>query len=123
MIGIMIGGPNFPVRVILKIPSVSILFLLAAAVVHAQSPFAPKVTGPLSHRVVAYRIDAKYEPAQHALDAEETLTYHNLTGQPLDHFPFHLYLNAFQPDSTWVAEARRDGNFRSSRFGGAWDPK
>ena len=94
--------------------------VLAAASAHAQSPFAPKVTGPLSQRVVAYQIDAKYDPAQHAVDATETLTYHNLTGQPLDHFPFHLYLNAFQPDSTWVSEAHRDGSFRSSD---AWDPK
>ena len=82
----------------------------------AQSPFAPKVTGPLSQRVVAYQIDAKYDPAKHTVDATETLTYHNLTGQPLDHFPFHLYLNAFQPKSTWIYEAHRDGNFRTSNF-------
>jgi hypothetical protein len=107
----------------MKIRSACLLFLLATAFAHGQSPFATKVTGPLSQRVVAYQIDAKYDPAQHAVDATETLTYHNLTGQPLDHFPFHLYLNAFQPDSTWVSEAHRDGNFRSSDFGGAWDPK
>jgi Peptidase family M1 domain len=82
----------------------------------AQSPFAPKVKGPLSQRVVAYQIDAKYDPAKHTVDATETLTYHNLTGKPLDRFPFHLYLNAFQPKSTWVHEAHRDGSFRSSRF-------
>ena len=99
------------------------LLFAFVAVAHAQSPFAPKVTGPLSERVVAYQIDAKYDPAQHAVEATETLTYHNLTGQPLDHFPFHLYLNAFQPDSTWVSEAHRDGSFRTSDFGGAWDPK
>ena len=91
--------------------------------VAAQSPFAPKVTGPLSQRVVAYQIDAQYDPATHTVVGTETLTYHNLTGQPLDHFPFHLYLNGFQPDATWVREAHRDGNFRTSTFGGAWDPK
>ena len=48
------------------------------------------------------------------MEATETLTYHNLTGQPLDTFPFHLYLNAFQPKSTWMHEAHRDGNFRTS---------
>ncbi len=62
-----------------------------------QSPFAPRVSGPLSQRVVAYQIDANYDPDKHAVEATETLTYHNLTGQPLDRFPFHLYLNAFQP--------------------------
>ena len=98
--------------------------LLLGVTAVAQSPFAPRVSGPLSQRVVAYRIDAKYDPDKHAVDATETLTYHNLTGQRLDHFPFHLYLNAFQPDSTWVHEAHRDGNFRSSStFDQGWDPK
>src|SRR5215469_10725210 len=120
---IMIGRQNVPLRILLKIRSLCLFFLLAVAIAHAQSPFAPRVSGPLSAPVVAYQIDAKYDPAQHAVDATETLTYHNLTGQPLDHFPFHLYLNAFQPDSTWVSEAHRDGSFRTSDFGGAWDPK
>ncbi len=90
------------------------LAILIGVPAFGQSPFAPKVTGPLSQRVVAYQIDAKYDAPNHAVTATETLTYHNLTGQPLDHFPFHLYLNAFQPKSTWVYEAHRDGNFRSS---------
>ena len=96
---------------------------LTGSVLPAQSPFAPKVTGPLSQRVVAYQIDAKYDPDKHTVEATETLTYHNLTGQRLDHFPFHLYLNGFQPDSTWVHEAHRDGNFRTSRFDSGWDDK
>lgn len=65
---------------------------------------------PLSERVVAYKIDAKYDAVKHTLDASEVLTYHNLTGQPLEHFPFHLYLNAFQPKATWVREARAMGS-------------
>ena len=64
---------------------------------------------PLSQRVVAYTIDAKYDPAKHALDATEVLTYHNLSGQPLDRFPFHLYLNAFQPKATWIRESKAMG--------------
>jgi hypothetical protein len=64
---------------------------------------------PLSQRVVAYEIDARYDATHHAVDASEILTYHNLTGQPLDVFPFHLYLNGFQPKATWVREAKRDG--------------
>ena len=88
----------------------------------AQSPFAPKVTGPLSKRVVAYQIEAKYDPPTHSVEATETLTYHNLTGQSLDTFPFHLYLNAFQPQSTWIHEAHRDGNFRTSSLE-HWKPE
>jgi Peptidase family M1 domain len=76
---------------------------------------------PMSQRIVHYRIDAKYDPPKHAIDATEILTYHNLTGQPLDHFPFHLYQNAFQPNSTWVREAKRDGN-RDTGYD-KWDPK
>src|SRR5581483_2277799 len=52
---------------------------------------------PMSQRVVHYEIEAKYDSATHTADASEVLTYHNVTGQALDHFPFHLYQNAFQP--------------------------
>ena len=64
---------------------------------------------PLSQRVVAYDMDAKYNAKNHTLDATETLTYHNVTGQALDTFPFHLYLNGFQPTSTWIREGKREG--------------
>jgi len=92
----------------------------SAVAMQGQGPFAPKVSGPLSKRVVAYQIDAIYLPEKHLVEATETLTYHNLTGQPLDRFPFHLYLNAFNPKSTWVREAHRDGSFRSIK---EWDEK
>jgi hypothetical protein len=76
---------------------------------------------PLSQRVVHYEIDAKYDAGTHTVDATEVLTYHNLTGQPLDRFPFHLYQNAFQPNATWVRETKvaggRDVSYEK------WDPK
>jgi hypothetical protein len=65
---------------------------------------------PMSQRVVHYEIDAHYDATKHTIEANEVLTYHNLTGQPLDHFPFHLYQNAFQPKSTWVREAKLYGS-------------
>lgn len=65
---------------------------------------------PMSERIVHYEIDAKYDAKTHAVDANEVLTYHNVTGQPLDHFPFHLYQNAFQPKATWVTEAKLMGS-------------
>jgi hypothetical protein len=64
---------------------------------------------PMSQRVVHYEIDAKYDATKHTVDATEVLTYHNLTGQALDHFPFHLYQNAFQPNATWVRETKVEG--------------
>ena len=76
---------------------------------------------PLSERVVHYEIDAKYDASKHTIDADEVLTYHNLTGQPLDRFPFHLYQNAFQPNATQVREAKRDGS-RDTVYD-HWDPK
>ena len=76
---------------------------------------------PMSQRVVHYEIDAKYDAGKHTIDATEVLTYHNLTGQTLDHFPFHLYQNAFQPDATWVREAKLAGS-RDTGYD-SWDPK
>jgi hypothetical protein len=75
-----------------------------------DTTIAVNSSAPLSQRVVHYEINAKYDAAKHIIDATEVLTYHNLTGQPLDHFPFHLYQNAFQPNATWVREAKRDGS-------------
>ena len=55
-----------------------------------------------------YAIDARLDTDKKTLDATETLTYRNLTGQPLTTFPFHLYLNAFRPESTFtVRDPRR----------------
>ena len=65
---------------------------------------------PLSERVVAYQIEANYHPKNHSLDAQETLTWTNYTGQPQDRLPFHLYLNAFQPKSTFIREGYEVGN-------------
>ena len=76
---------------------------------------------PMSERVVHYEIDAKYDATKHTVDATEILTYHNLTGQALDHFPFHLYQNAFQPKATWVREAKLTGS-RDTTYD-HWDPK
>jgi hypothetical protein len=71
-------------------------------------PVATLADKPLSERVVAYQIDARFDAGKRTLDATEVLTYRNLTGQPQDTFPFHLYLNAFQPTSTFMKEVRRD---------------
>ena len=67
---------------------------------------------PMSQRIVHYEIDAKYDAAKHTVNATEVLTYHNLTGQALDHFPFHLYQNAFQPNATFVRDVQADGQPR-----------
>jgi hypothetical protein len=73
---------------------------------------------------VAYVIDARVDVTHMTLDATEVLRYHNFTGQPQDRFPFHLYLNAFQPESTFMQEVRRDiggGRFVFANF--QWEEK
>ena len=69
---------------------------------------------PLSTRVNAYTLDAHIDVNRHTVDATETLVYRNLTGQALTTFPFHLYLNAFQPDSTFTSETHLGGGIRDS---------
>jgi Peptidase family M1 domain len=91
----------------------------SAAHATAESPEANK---PLSTRVVAYEIDAKLDPARHTITASETLTYKNLTGQPQQTFPFHLYMNAFQPESTFMTEVRLYGT-RGAGPDLEWDAK
>jgi hypothetical protein len=65
---------------------------------------------PLSQRVVAYWIDAKLDPSAKTLDATEILEYRNPSDQPVSTIPFHLYLNAFRPQSTFARESHEDGN-------------
>jgi hypothetical protein len=91
------------------------------AATNAASP-AAGAKQPLSARVVAYSIDAKLDPAKHTITASETLTYRNLTGQPQQTFPFHLYLNAFQPQSTFMTEVRLYGT-RGNDPNSSWEPK
>ncbi len=105
----------------------TILVVPAMAQNSASSPAIPDTTSainsstPMSQRVVHYEIEAKYDAKSHTVDATELLTYHNLTGQTLDTFPFHLYLNGFQPNATWIKETKRDGT-RDTSFE-KWDKK
>jgi hypothetical protein len=82
--------------------------LLTASGLWAQSA-AINSAKPLSDRIVAYTIDAKIDVNKKTVDATETLAYRNATGQSQDTFPFHLYLNAFRPESTFSLEAHEGG--------------
>ena len=90
--------------------------LLASAVLQAQTSIATNSSNgqPLSTRVVAYNIDAHLDTDKKSLDATETLTYKNLTGQTLAAIPFHLYLNAFRPESTFTSETHFGGGVRDA---------
>ena len=94
------------------------LLALSFYLANAQSIATNSPGGqPLSKRVVAYVIDAKLDTDKKTLDATETLAYKNLTEQALDTFPFHLYLNAFRPQSTFSFETHRDGGIRAEEGG------
>jgi Peptidase family M1 domain len=92
-------------------PALAMLLTMATAAFAQTATNSPT---PLSTRVVMYGIDARVDTAKKTVDANETLTYKNLTGQPLSTFPFHLYLNAFQPDSTFTTETHFGGGIRDS---------
>jgi len=85
---------------------IAILVASAAAALAAQTmPSATLADKPLSQRWLDYNIDARVNAQKHTIDATEILTWHNFTGKPQDTFPFHLYLNAFQPKSTFIRES------------------
>src|ERR1700761_3070009 len=64
---------------------------------------------PLSQRVVTYWIDANVNTESKTVDATESIEYRNLSDLPLSTIPFHLYLNAFRPQSTFSKESHRNG--------------
>jgi hypothetical protein len=111
-------------KFVCEFPLFAAVFCLAGVFpLFAQtSPLLPSQKAPLSERVVAYQIDANYHPKNHSLDAQETLTWTNYTGQPQDRLPFHLYLNAFQPKSTFTREGYEGGD-RDVKIGAKWEDK
>ena len=77
----------------------------------------------LSTRVVAYTIEAHLDTDKKTLDATETVIYKNLTGQSLATIPFHLYLNAFRPESTFTSETHFGGGVRDSEAEDEYPPE
>jgi hypothetical protein len=100
------AAPQAP---ILSNPKASVSQAPSGSISIPDTTLAINSPTPMSQRVVHYEIEAKYDAAKHTVDATEVLTYHNLTGQALDHFPFHLYQNAFQPTATFVRDAKLMG--------------
>ncbi|HKW26993.1 MAG TPA: M1 family metallopeptidase [Terriglobales bacterium] len=99
--------------------------LMACAPVALSAQPMPSATlsdKPLSQRWLDYNIDARVNAQKHTIDATEILTWHNFTGKPQDTFPFHLYLNAFQPKSTFIRETHLynpDFEWKQKNYGAA----
>jgi hypothetical protein len=87
--------------------AIGLLALSASAQVSAVNSPDGK---PLSQRVVAYWIDAKLDTSAKTVDATEIVEYRNPSDHPVSTIPFHLYLNAFRPQSTFASESHKNGN-------------
>ncbi len=60
----------------------------------------------LSDRILNYRIEVGLDPLEKKVTGHEILTWRNQSGQALQDFCFHLYLNAFRNNrSTFVRES------------------
>ena len=60
----------------------------------------------LSDRILNYRIEVSLDPLEKKVTGHEILTWRNQSGQALQDFCFHLYLNAFKNNrSTFVRES------------------
>ncbi|HEX6939923.1 MAG TPA: M1 family metallopeptidase [Longimicrobiales bacterium] len=87
------------------------LFLAAFAAV--QAPARTGDAAPYFQQEVAYRIEARLDDEAEVLHGRARMRYTNRSPDTLDSLYFHLYLNAFRPNSAW---ARRDLEFGERRF-------
>lgn len=63
---------------------------------------------------VEYTLEARLDEERETLVGAGVLRYTNNSPQPLDSIYFHLYLNAFRPNSAWAtAERREDFDFQA----------
>ena len=108
--------PSPQLRMLLFHAAIGLLALSASAQVSAINSPDGK---PLSKRVVAYWIDAKLDTSAKTLDATEIVEYRNPSDQPVSTIPFHLYLNAFRPQSTFARESHRERHRHPPREGRA----
>ncbi len=72
----------------------------------------PTFTGglALSDRIASYEIKVRLDKQTKVLEGYEILAWRNESGQPLDEFCFHLYLNAFKNNRSLFV---REGGFES----------
>ncbi|MDQ0196406.1 M1 family metallopeptidase [Paenibacillus wynnii] len=72
----------------------------------------PKTAQAMSHRVVEYHINVRFDPDTSVLKASETVTWTHPGSKPVNDLYFHLYPNAFSSmDTTFMKES--GGKLRS----------
>jgi len=73
--------------------------LLTLALPTQQAP--PRAPGDWQQGV-EYRIEARLDESTETLEGRARVLYRNNAPEALDEFYFHLYLNAFRPNSAWA---------------------
>ncbi|MGC8764202.1 MAG: M1 family metallopeptidase [Acidobacteriota bacterium] len=91
--------------------------VLAAGPVRAAEGPPVLFAEPLSKRVVAYRMEASWDPGAKVIRGAETLQWTNTTSNPTAEAWFHLYPNAFSNSETVFMQESRGGH-RGFRAGG-----
>jgi hypothetical protein len=89
----------------------SLSWLLLAASAWGQVSAVNSDGKPLSQRIASYWIAAALNTDAKTLEAVEIVEYRNSSDQPVSTVPFHLYLNAFRPQSTFSRESRRNDTY------------
>lgn len=56
---------------------------------------------------VEYRMDVDFNESNHRFTGNQKLTYHNESGDTLHHVYYHLYFNAFRPNSAMDVRSRQ----------------
>lgn len=69
-----------------------------------------------------YKIDARFDPAQHVVTATQTLHWTNTGASAVDMLPFHLYLNAFKNDQSlfMLSSGRQLRGVHAGASAGTW---
>ena len=57
---------------------------------------------------VAYAVEARLDEDEEVLEAAQVVRYRNASPDTLRQLYFHLYLNAFRPNSVWARNERRE---------------
>ena len=72
--------------------------------------------------IANYKIDARFEPAQHVITATQTLHWTNRGASTVDVLPFHLYLNAFKNEQSlfMVSSGGQLRGVQASATAGSW---
>ena len=86
-----------------------VIELAAALLLPAALPQeAPQATPEYFQQDVEYTLEARLDEDRDVLIGAGVMTYQNNSLQSLDSLYFHLYLNAFRPNSSWSTTEQRD---------------